>query len=227
MPYTYSGKTIEDKNIVQSREFDNATDVYVDTFNGGIDRDNLPVNAVDIKERGEPLIAGRHWFSGNCTVNPAELNGDGAFTALAAYHPRGNFIIGYRYDSNDVSSGGNIKYWKSLSLDGVEEGMMTITYKQWSYIPKYWTYYRISGASEIVAKKYFQIYIKYNGVVVYRGEPEYQMWLTRTHCATFPCPAGDGLVEVGFSVPEQRDDSDLQVILTMLGGQISAFNRRR
>lgn len=227
MPYTYSGKTIENQNIVQSREFDNAVDVYVDTFNGGIDRDNLPINAVDIKEKGEALIAGRHWFSGDCTINPTELDGDDAFTALAGYHPRGNFIIGLRYDSDLVSGGGKTTYWKSLALTGVQEGMMTVSYTQSSYIPKYWTFYRLSGATEIVAKKYFQIFIKYNGVVVYRGEPEYQMWLTRTHTATFPVPAGDGLVEVGFALPEQRDDSDGQVILTMLGGQISAFNRRR
>lgn len=226
MAYTFSAKSIQNSNIVQSREFDTALDTYVDTINGGIDRDNLPLDFVDIKEDGAPLIAGRHWFVGGCTPGTQFLNRDDVFT-LAANSPKGNDIYGLRYDSDLVNAGGSINYWKNLSLVGVEEGMMTITYTQSSYIPKYWTYYYNSGAAAIVAKKYFKIFIRYNGVVVYEGEPEYQAWLTRTHTATFPVPAGTGLVEIGLYLPEQAGDVDDQVILTLLSGQIVAFNRRR
>lgn len=226
MAYTFSTRSIANPNIVQSREFDVALNGYVDTINGGIDRDNLPLDFVDIKEDGAPLIAGRHWFIGSCTIPDNFLAVDGVFT-LANNSPRGNDIVGLRYDSDIVNAGGSINYWKSLQLVGVEEGMMTITYTQSSYIPKYWTYYYNSGAAGIVAKKYFSIFIRYNGVVVYQGEPDYQAWLTRTHTATFPVPTGTGLVEVGLYLPEQVDDVDDQVILTLLGGQISAFNRRR
>ena len=104
---------------------------------------------------------------------------------------------------------------------------MTITYTQSSFIPKYWTYWYNSGAASKVARKYFQIFIRYNGVMVYEGEPEYQSWLTRTHTVTFPVPAGDGIIETGIYLPKQVDDSDLQVVLTLLAGQIVAFNRRR
>ena len=227
MGYTWSKKTITDGNIVSSREFDNAVDTYVDTLNGGIDRDNLPLDIVDLREQSDVLSIGRHWIFGNCMPSATYSSDDGVFSALIANHPKGNHIRGLTYTSDLVNGGGNIAYWKSATLSGVEEGMMTITYTQSTFIPKYFTYFYNSGAAATVARKYFSIYIKYNGVTVYQGEPEYQSWLTRTHTATFPVPAGDGQIEVGLFIPKQSGDSDLQVVITLLSGQIVAFNRRR
>lgn len=227
MSYTWSKKTITNDNIVSSREFDNAVDIYVDTLNGGIDRDNLPLDIVDLREQSNPLSVGRHWIIGNCTPAANTSQDDGVFSGLLVNHPKGNHIRGLGYTSDIVNGGGNISYWKGATLSGVEEGMMTITYTQSTFIPKYWTYWYNSSSTAKVARKYFSIFIKYNGVTVYQGEPEYQSWLTKTHTATFPVPAGDGLVEVGLFIPKQEGDSDLQVVITLLSGQIVAFNRRR
>ena len=229
MSYTWTSKTLQTSNIVQSREFDIALDGYVDTLNGGIDRENLPVDFVNLKDSTQAATynSGRHWIIGNCVPPASELSGDGAF-ASPGYNPRGNFIIGYRYDSNAVNGGGGVAYWKAGTITGVEEGMMTLTYTQSSYIPKYWTYFYASGVgTDPVAKKAFRIFIRYNGVVVFEGDYEYHMWMTRTHTATFPVPTGDGVIEVGFGVLPQVGDSNLQVILSFVGGQIHAFNRRR
>lgn len=228
MAYTFSARTIEDKNIVQSREFDVALDTYVDTLNGGIDRENLPVGSVQLNDRSQAAVynSGRHWIFGNNVPDKAFLDGDAIFAA-GANNPKNNFIIGFRYDSDKVNGGGGISYWKSLQVADVEEGMMTITYTQSSFIPKYWTYFYASGAASTVARKNFRIFIRYNGVVVYTGDWEYQMWLTRTHTATFPVPAGDGLIELGVELRPQKDDADTQVILSFVGGQVHAFNRRR
>jgi hypothetical protein len=227
MSYTWSSKTITNDNIVQSREYDKAVDTYVDTLNGGIDRDNLPLDVIDLRKDSQVFSVGRHWIFANCTPSADNSADDGVFSALVANHPRGNNIRGLRYTSDLVNGGGNISYWKSSTLVGVEEGMMTITYTQSTFIPKYFTYFYNSSAAATVARKYFSIFIKYNGVTVYAGEPEYQSWLTRTHTATFPVPAGDGLIEIGFYLPQQSGDSDLQTVLTFLSGQVVAFNRRR
>jgi hypothetical protein len=228
MPYTFSSKTIEDDNIVQSREFDVALDAYVDTLNGGIDRENLPVSSVQLNDRGQSAVynSGRHWIFGNNVPDKAFLDGDDIFAAVAN-NPRNNFIIGFRYDSDKVNGGGGVSYWKSMQLADVEEGMMTITYTQSSFVPKYWTFYLASGAAQTVARKNFRTYIRYNGVVVYVSDYEYQMWMTRTHTVTFPVPAGDGLIELGVELRPQKDDADTQVILSFVGGQVHAFNRRR
>jgi hypothetical protein len=228
MPYTFSSKTIEDDNIVQSREFDVALDAYVDTLNGGIDRENLPVSSVQLNDRGQSAVynSGRHWIFGNNVPDKAFLDGDDIF-AIFANNPRNNFIIGFRYDSDKVNGGGGVSYWKSMQLADVEEGMMTITYTQSSFVPKYWTFYLASGAAQTVARKNFRTYIRYNGVVVYVSDYEYQMWMTRTHTVTFPVPAGDGLIELGVELRPQKDDADTQVILSFVGGQVHAFNRRR
>ena len=228
MPYTFSSKTIEDDNIVQSREFDVALDAYVDTLNGGIDRENLPVSSVQLNDRGQSAVynSGRHWIFGNNVPDKAFLDGDDIFAAVAN-NPRNNFIIGFRYDSDKVNGGGGVSYWKSMQLPDVEEGMMTITYTQSSFVPKYWTFYLASGAAQTVARKNFRTYIRYNGVIVYASDYEYQMWMTRTHTVTFPVPAGDGLIELGVELRPQKDDADTQVILSFVGGQVHAFNRRR
>lgn len=227
MAYTWTKKTITDGNIVSSREFDNAVDTYVDTLNGGIDRDNLPLDIVDLREQSDVLSIGRHWIIGNCTPAANTSQDDGVFSGLLVNHPKGNHIRGLGYTSDIIDGGGNITYWKSAPLSGVEEGMMTITYTQSTFVPKYWTYWYNSSGAAKVARKYFKIFMKYNGVVVYEGEAEFQSWLTKTHTATFPVPAGDGLVEVGLFIPKQEGDSDLQVVITLLAGQIVAFNRRR
>lgn len=228
MTYTFSAKTIEDKNIVQSREFDVAVDNFVDTLNGGIDRENLPVGGVVLTNRSQATAynSGRHWIFGNNVPERKFQDGDDVF-AIASNNPKGNFIVGLRYDSDIINGGGGVSYWKDCQLDGVEEGMMTITYTQSSYIPKYWTYFYGSAAAKTVARKLFRIFIRYNGVVVFTGDYEYQMWMTRTHTATFPVPAGSGLIEIGVAVNAQKDDSDDQVILSLVGGQVHAFNRRR
>lgn len=229
MSYTWSAKTLQNSNIVQSREFDVALDNFADTFNGGIDRENLPINFINLRDpaRAAPGNSGKHWIIANCVPDPANLNGDARF-ALGANNPRGNFIIGFRYDSDLINGGGGISYWKAGQITGVEEGMMTLTYTQSSYIPKYWTYFYASGVGpNTVAKKAFKIYIRYNGVVVFEGDYEYHMWMTRTHTATFPVPTGTGLIEVGVEVLPQKQDADDQVILSFVGGQIHAFNRRR
>jgi len=228
MPYTFSSKTIEDDNIVQSREFDVALDAYVDTLNGGIDRENLPLAGIQLNDRAQSAVynSGRHWIFGNNVPDKSFLDGDDIF-AVGAKNPRNNFIIGFRYDSDKVNGGGGVSYWKSLGLADVEEGMMTITYTQSSFVPKYWTFFASSGAALTVARKNFRTYIRYNGVVVYASDWEYQMWMTRTHTATFPVPAGDGLIELGVELRPQKDDADTQVILSFVGGQVHAFNRRR
>ena len=228
MPYTFSSKTIEDDNIVQSREFDVALDAYVDTLNGGIDRENLPVSSVQLNDRAQAAVynSGRHWIFSNNVPDKAFLDGDDIFAAVAN-NPRNNFIIGFRYDSDKVNGGGGVSYWKSMQLADVEEGMMTITYTQSSFVPKYWTFFAASGAAQTVARKNFRTYIRYNGVVVYVSDYEYQMWMTRTHTVTFPVPAGDGLIELGVELRPQKDDADTQVILSFVGGQVHAFNRRR
>ena len=228
MSYRWTSKTIEDKNILQSREFDIALDGYVDELNGGIDRENLPLGAVVLTDRSQAAAfnSGRHWIFGNNVPEKKFQDGDDIFN-LPGYSPRGNTIVGLRYDSDIVNGGGGIAYWKQVVLDGVEEGMMTVTYTQSSYVPKYWTFFKANGSVESVARKTFKTYIRYNGVVVYSGDYEYQMWMTRTHTATFPVPAGDGVIEIGVSLNPQRDDSDDQVVLSLVGGQIHAFNRRR
>lgn len=229
MSYTWSAKTLQNSNIVQSREFDVALDNYADTFNGGIDRENLPVNFINLRDSGVAATynSGKHWIVGNCVPTADLVDGDAVF-ASPGYNPRGNFILGFRYDSDAINGGGGIYYWKAATLTGVEEGMMTLTYTQSSYIPKYWTYFYASGVGpDTVAKKAFKIYIRYNGVVVFEGDFEYHMWMTRTHTATFPVPTGDGVVEIGVEVLPQKQDADTQVILSFVGGQIHAFNRRR
>lgn len=228
MSFTWTAKTIEDKNIIQSREFDVSVDNFVDTLNGGIDRENLPVGGISLTNKAQAAAynSGRHWIFGNNVPDRKFQDGDALFAA-GANNPKGNFIVGLRYDSDLINGGGSPAYWKSCPLDGVEEGMMTVTYTQSSYIPKYYTFFYGSGAASSVARKLFEVTIRYNGVVVFTGDYEYQMWLTRTHTATFPVPAGTGLIEIGVSVNQQKDDSDTQVILSLVGGQVHAFNRRR
>ena len=90
MSYTWSAKTLQNSNIVQSREFDVALDKFADTFNGGIDRENLPTDFINLRDfnRAAPGNSGKHFIIGNCVPTADFLNGDAPFAA-GANNPRG------------------------------------------------------------------------------------------------------------------------------------------
>jgi len=230
MAYRWTKKSLENQTIIDAMENDVAINDYIDNINNNIDRENIPENQIS-----EPMINTasliRVFTKNNLGVNEGFCGSDTIFNAAAVNHPRGNEIFGLRYQSSsNLRSGGDwiIASNASFSNLEVEEGMMTVEWSCKYYIPKYRVFYKKAGAApEVVAPKYVQWQIRYNGCIMYESGPQFTSWGNTNCSASFPVPQGNGEITIHYRLSGLIEDNAGQVVLTFFGGQITAINRRR
>jgi len=229
MGYRWTKKSLENDTIIDGREDDISINDYIDVFNNSVDRENLPVNGV-----GETMIATadltRIFIKNNININEGHCGQDLEFNNPAAHHPRGNQIFGLRYkNSVNLRTGGMWIKAKNGTLGGmdVSEGMMTIDWKCQTYIPKYRVFYLKGVAGNIVAPKYVQWQVRYNGSIMYESGPQFTSWNNPNCVCSFPVAQGTGEVTIHFRLPPLINDSSNQVVLYFFGGQITCINRSR
>jgi len=229
MGYRWTKKSIETDTIIDGRENDIAINDYIDVFNNSIDRENLPVGGVS-----ESMIATadltRIFIKNNISINEGVCGQDLEFNSVPANHPIGNQIFGLRYkNSVNLRTGGMWIKAENGTLDGmqVSEGMMTVDWKCQSYIPKYRTFHIKPGAGNIVAPKYVQWQIRYNGSIMYESGPQFTSWNNANCVCAFPVAQGTGTVTIHYKIPSRIDDTENQVVFYFFGGQITCINRSR
>jgi len=229
MGYRWTKKSIENDTIIDGRENDIAINDYIDVFNNSVDRENLPELVIN-----DPMIATasltRIFIKNNINIDEGVCGQDLLFNASANMHPAGNQIFGLRYKSSvNLRTGGMWIRSSNGTLTGLDisEGMLSVEWNCNSYIPKYRTFYAQSGASTIVAPKYVQWQVRYNGSVMYESGPQFTSWNAVNIACAFPVAQGAGEISIHYKLPPLIDDSSSSVVFYFFGGQITAINRSR
>mgnify|MGYP003150442944 FL=1 len=229
MAYRWTKKSLENDVIIDGRENDIAINDYIDVFNNSVDRENLPVNGVAETMIGTGQLT-RVFIKNNVNIDEGKCGQDLEFNSVAANHPKGNQIFGLRYkNSVNLRTGGMWIKAANGTLDSmaVSEGMMTVEWKCNTYIPKYRTFYMKVGASSIVAPKYVQWQVRYNGSVMYESGPQFTSWNSVNCVCAFPVAQGNGEITIHYRLAPLINDSSNQVVFYFFGGQITCVNRSR
>lgn len=227
MAYRWNKRSIEKDSIVNGRELDISINDFIDVMNNAIDRENIPLGYVSGSMVQDAEIA-EYYEDKSVAINEGFCGKDLNFNSTTATHPKGNEIFGLRYtNSVNLRQGGNWIQATNASLSGqFKEGMLTVDWRCKSYIPKYRTFRAQSGTT-VVAPKFAQWQVRYNGNVVYESGAMFEQW-NNVHCSTtFPVATGQGQVDIYYLIPELIDDDANQVVFYFFGGQLTAMNRKR
>jgi hypothetical protein len=95
MAYRFTKADIISGSIVQSREFDNAIGTFADVLNGGLDRDNIPTDAIDNLSCANNFHQRIKIFSG-LNAPDSELQPDANYVEPTP-NRLGRLMYGYRY----------------------------------------------------------------------------------------------------------------------------------
>jgi hypothetical protein len=226
MPYRWRYNSITGSMIVNAREYDKNYSQYTSLLNGGLDRDNFPVNSIE-HDDFEDRAVGRFGLMNNINAeDDYTTSADGNFTG-GTVNPRGNQIRGLRYEESPLEGGG---FWipigSVLALE-CEEGVANIRFHINSYCPKYYHYYTRGTTSE-VARKSRQFKIEVDGVEVSRTSEIFPQFHCTNMMTQVPVSKGNHEFQVYIKVPPQGvGDSSGAVVLNYWGGQLSVHNRRR
>jgi len=226
MSYRWRYNNITGSMIVSGREYDKNYNQFVSVINGGMDRDNIPVNSITYDDFEDKSI-GRTGFINN--INAEDDYGteiDGAFFG-ASVAPRGNSFYGLTYEDDPIQGGG---FWfpigDALNMP-CEEGMATIRFQINSYVPKYYHYYK-RGVTTEVARRSRQFKIEVDGVEVGRTSEIFPQFYTANMQCQVPVSKGNHEFQAYCKIPSQEvGDSSGAVVLNYWGGQLSVHNRRR
>jgi hypothetical protein len=224
MPYRFTKADITPNTIVQSRELDNAVGTFADVINGGMDRDNIPVNAIGQLSCSDNFHHRIKIYS-NINAPDSDLQPDANYVEPTP-NRLGRLMYGYRYADDPTNSGGGYAVATTQALD-VEEGMMEISWHCSEAKTQYWSYWK-DHSSDKVALKSMQWQIRVDGNVVYTGPAQFEIMNTSVHRCTIPISKGTHTVSVHWRVPLQRDDDDQdQVVAVWWGAQLVIKNKYR
>lgn len=228
MSYRWRYNNITGSMVVSAREYDKNINQHVSVLNGGMDRDNLPVNSITYDDFEDKSI-GRWGFINNINAKDDYTTDQDPNYTGGTVNPRGNTIRGLRYENDPIQGGG---FWFQvgdvLNMP-CEEGMAIIRFHINSYVPKYETFYK-KGTTDRVARKSRQFKIEVDGVEVSRTSEIFpQFHTTLIHCHV-PVSKGTHEFQVSCRVPSMEDgddDTNKSVVLQYWGGQLSVHNRSR
>ena len=225
MSYRWRYNNITGSMITSAREYDKNYSQHVSVLNGGMDRDNLPVNSIT-HDDFEDKSVGRWGMINN--INATDdwtVSADTNF-AGGARNPRGNTFSGLKYEAEPIEGGG---FWfpigSALNMP-CEEGMAIIRFHINSFVPKYFHYY-VKGTTTIVARKSRQFKIEVDGVEVSRTSEIFPVFHTTQMMCQVPISKGNHEIRVYCKVPSQKVDTSGTVVLNYFGGQLSVHNRSR
>ena len=225
MAYRWNKNTIENKDIVESREFDQAHNEFVSLINGGMDRENLPIECVGYPEMQKQSF-GKAQLAGNIFTPIASADQDGVYgTGFSNNNTRGNRIVGLRYGADPINEGDSFFEVATNSFD-CQEGMLHIHWKCNAYMPFYYAFWQ-AYTSNTVARKRYQWKINIDGVTVYDSSAICQSFFTTNIATMIPISAGNHKVSVSLRYPARGDDADNQVLLQYWGGNLFCHNLYR
>ena len=226
MPYRWRYNSITGSMIVNAREYDKNYSQYTSVLNGGMDRDNIPVNSIEYDDFEDKSL-GRFMMVNN--INAIDDYGISSDTAFAGgtVNPRGNQIKGLRFEEEPIEGGG---FWFPVGDVGTlecEEGVANIRFHINSYCPKYYHFYT-RGTTTRVARRSRQWKIEVDGVEVSRTSEIFPQFYTTNMHVQVPISKGNHEFQVYCKVPAQQPgDAAGLVVLNYWGGQLSVHNRRR
>jgi len=224
MPYRFTKADIVSGSIVQSREFDNAIGTFADVINGGLDRDNIPVNAIPHTCVSDNFAQQIKIFS-NINAPDTDLQPDANYVEPTP-NRLGRLMYGYRYGEEPVNAGTGWAEATSQSV-AMEEGMLEISWHCSEAKTQYWSYWR-NHTTNKVALKSMQWQIRVDGNIVYTGPAQFEIMNTSVHRCTIPISKGTHQVTVHWRVPAARDDTDQnQVVAVWWGAQLVLINKYR
>jgi len=225
MPYRWKKNQIQDKCLVESRQFDESYSNWASVINGGIDKDNLPINCIDTDNYINQCV-GSITLKDNI-ANPEANNYRDTNYGLgpANSNPRANRIVGLTYERDPVQSGGTFFEITNQSID-CEEGMLDIRFKVNTFIPMYWAYYAI-GTTTRVALKSVQFQIRLDDVVVYEADEVCEGMFTHVLATQVPITKGNRTIRIYARVREEENETNAQVVLQYWGGQLMLHNLYR
>jgi hypothetical protein len=226
MAYRWRYNSITGSQVVNAREYDKNYSQYTSIINGGMDRDNLPVNSITFDDFEDKSV-GRYGTVNN--INALDDYGTASDTLYTGgtVNPRGNQIRGLRYEDPPIEGGG---FWfpvgDALNMK-CDEGMATIRFHINSYATKYYTLYT-RGTTTEVARRSRQWKVEVDGVEVARTSEIFpQFHCTQMHLQV-PISKGSHEFRVYCKVPARKPGNAAgQVVLNYWGGQLSVHNRRR
>jgi hypothetical protein len=225
MGYRWGKTTFGQGNLIEGRQMDLAYSNFTSVVNGGMDRDNLPLDCVARSSVNDQGI-GKAQTQDNIHIPFADATNDTNFgTNLTDNNPRGNRIRGYAYTNPPIAQGDNFFDITSDTID-TEEGMLHVQFKVHTYIPQYWAYYKAFTSTK-VARKRVQFQVLVNGVVVYLGPAIAQSFFTHNYSTMIPISKGTQTVAVRCRVPALLSETDDQVVLSYWGGQMYMHNYYR
>ena len=225
MPYRWKKNVIQDKCLVESRQFDEAYSNWASVINGGLDKDNLPINCI-VRDNFTDQCVGKVVLKDNIANPEANNYRDTNYGAVPSNeNPRGNRIVGLTYERDPVQSGGTFFEITNQSID-CEEGMLDIRFKVNTYIPMYWAYYAI-GTTTRVALKSVQFQIRLDDVVVYEAEEVSEGMFTHVLATQVPITKGNRTIRIYARIREEENETNAQVVLQYWGGQLMLHNLYR
>lgn len=211
--------------IINARDYDKNYSQFTQVINGGMDRDNIPINSIT-HEMFENYSVGQTGIVSNINCEDDYTTYQDTNFAGGVNNPRGNTIRGLKYENNPVFQG---DFWFQIGTTlnmPCEEGMATIRFHINSFVPKYYHYY-IVGTTNRVAFKWRQFKIEVDGVEVSRTAAIFPTFhTTQIHCDV-PISKGNHEFKIYCRVPGLINDTSNQVILQYWGGQLSVHNRSR
>tara|TARA_R100000734_G_C3319028_1_gene114076 strand:- start:3740 stop:4420 length:681 start_codon:yes stop_codon:yes gene_type:complete len=226
MAYRWRYNSITGSMIVDGREYDKNYSQYVSVLNGGMDRDNLPVNTITFDDFEEKSVGRWQTVDNINAEDDWTTSADGNFSG-GTVNPRGNTINGLKYGKEPIEGGG---FWwpvgNALNM-ACEEGMAVIRFHINSFVPKYYHYY-VRGSTDRVARRSRQFKIEVDGVEVSRTSEIFQAFHASQMFVQVPISKGKHEFQVYCKVPAQKEADDGNAVhLNYWGGQLSVHNRRR
>ena len=222
MGYRWNKNTIDDKTIVEAREFDQAHNGFTSLVNGGMDRENLPEECI-----GQASLMtrsfGRADITGNVYTPYDQTSQDSNYGApYSNQNTRGNRIVGMKYGSDPINEGDS--FFEVTTMDvPTEEGMLKLTWKCSAYMPMYWAWYKGFTTAKSTRKRY-QWRIEVNGITVYDAPAICQPFYTIDIGINVPIGKGTQRVSVSLRYPGRTDDDNNTVLLEYWGGQLTSHN---
>ena len=203
MAYKWDAGFVENLDIVDGRQNDNALNNFVNAVNGGLDRENLPVDCIQPSQIVPQNVA-------KCTVTRNKYNGitTRADTATSywwsgGWNTRGNGICGITYSS---MQGGQTNVTAHSEQVSCEEGMLSITWKCQHWINSHLTVYNAGGGfTDRYSLKSVYWIIKVDGNIVYSSASYWANWGNVLLECAVPISKGNHEVRIEYNFANATD----------------------
>ena len=218
MAYRWRYNSITGSQVVNAREYDKNYSQYTSIINGGMDRDNLPVNSITFDDF-EDRAVGRFLLVDNINLKDDYGTSSDTLFSGGTVNPRGNTIKGARYEEDPIQGGG---FWFPIAVSGesyqesslqCDEGMAVIRFHINSMATKYYHYYT-RGTTTEVARRSRQFKIEVDGVEVSRTSEIFPHFHCTTMFCQVPISKGKHEFKVFMRVPAQKPGNVAPSIVT-------------